>query len=78
MLLDQPLGSEVADADQWLIRNDARLAALNCCIEFCHIPKHSDWLNIAENELSSITCQCRDDCRIGELATLQNEIDAWE
>lgn len=76
MLHDQPLGSEVADAEQWLIRNDARLAALNRCIEFCQLPKHGNWLNIAENELRSTTCQCLGDCRISELATLQNEIDA--
>lgn len=27
-------------------------------IEFCHTPKHGSWLNIAENELSSLTRQC--------------------
>ena len=27
-------------------------------VEFCHIPKHGSWLNIAENELSAMTRQC--------------------
>jgi hypothetical protein len=27
-------------------------------IEFCYTPKHGSWLNIAENELSSLTRQC--------------------
>src|ERR1700687_1941147 len=27
-------------------------------LEFCHTPKHGSWLNIAENELSSMTRQC--------------------
>ncbi len=27
-------------------------------LEFCYTPKHGSWLNIAENELSSMTRQC--------------------
>ena len=27
-------------------------------LEYCHTPKHGSWLNIAENELSSMTRQC--------------------
>ncbi len=27
-------------------------------IDFCYTPKHGSWLNIAENELSSLTRQC--------------------
>jgi len=27
-------------------------------LEFCHTPKHGSWLNVAENELSSMTRQC--------------------
>ena len=27
-------------------------------VEFCHTPKHGSWLNIAENELSSMTRPC--------------------
>ena len=33
----------------------ARARALVCRLEFCHTPKHGSWLNIAENELSSMT-----------------------
>ena len=39
-------------------------------IEFCHTPKHGSWLNIAENELSSMTRQCVRGRRIGDLGTL--------
>jgi hypothetical protein len=46
-------------------------------IEFRYTPKHGSWLNIAENELSCLTRQCLSDRRIGELGTLQDEIDAW-
>jgi len=46
-------------------------------VEFCYTPKHGSWLNIAENELSSITRQCVAGRRIGDLATLRTEIDAW-
>jgi hypothetical protein len=46
-------------------------------IEFCHTPKHGSWLNIAENELSSITRQCVSGRRIGDLQELRNEIKAW-
>ncbi len=46
-------------------------------IEFCHTPKHGSWLNIAENELSSMTRQCVAGRRIGDIETLQEEISAW-
>ena len=46
-------------------------------IRFCYTPKHGSWLNIAENELSSLTRQCIADRRIGELETLREEIAAW-
>ena len=36
-------------------------------IEFCYTPKHGSWLNIAENELSSMTRQCVAGRRFGEL-----------
>jgi hypothetical protein len=55
----------------------AKARALTRRIEFCYTPKHGSWLNIAENELSSMTRQCLNDRRIGELETLQEEIDAW-
>jgi hypothetical protein len=46
-------------------------------IEFCYTPKHGSWLNIAENELSSLTRQCVGGHRIGKLKTLQDQIGAW-
>ena len=46
-------------------------------IHFCYTPKHGSWLNIAENELSSLTRQCVAGRRIGKLKTLQAEISAW-
>ena len=39
-------------------------------IQFCHTPKHGSWLNIAENELSSLTRQCVSGRRFGDVATL--------
>ena len=55
----------------------ARARALVRRIQFCHTPKHGSWLNIAENELSSLTRQCVAGRRIGKLGTLQQEIAAW-
>ena len=55
----------------------SRARALVRRIEFCHTPKHGSWLNIAENELSSMTRQCVAGRRIGDLAMLQREIAAW-
>jgi len=46
-------------------------------IDFCHTPKHGSWLNIAENELSSLTRQCVAKRRIGDIGTLREEITAW-
>ena len=46
-------------------------------IFFCHTPKHGSWLNIAENELSSMTRQCVGGRRIGDLKTLREQITAW-
>ena len=46
-------------------------------IQFCHTPKHGSWLNIAENELSSMTRQCVSGRRFPDLTTLQDEIAAW-
>ena len=39
--------------------------------------KHGSWLNIAENELSSVTRQCVDGRRFGDIATLRDETAAW-
>ena len=46
-------------------------------IEFRHTPKHGSWLNIAENELSSMTRQCLADRRLGDIETLRKEVKAW-
>lgn len=46
-------------------------------IEFCHTPKHGSWLNIAENELSSLTRQCVTGRRFSDDATLREETSAW-
>lgn len=46
-------------------------------IRFCYTPKHGSWLNVAENELSSLTRQCVGRRRMGDLTTLQKEIAAW-
>jgi hypothetical protein len=46
-------------------------------IEFCYTPKHGSWLNIAENELSSLTRQCVAGRRIGDVETLRKETTAW-
>ena len=46
-------------------------------IEFCYTPKHGSWLNIAENELSSLTRQCISDRRFQDTQTLRKETVAW-
>ena len=46
-------------------------------IEFHHTPKHGSWLNIAENELSSLTRQCVSGRRFPDIKTLQSEATAW-
>jgi DDE superfamily endonuclease len=46
-------------------------------IEFRHTPKHGSWLNIAENELSSLTRQCVAGRRLGDVDTLRGETKAW-
>ena len=46
-------------------------------IEFCYTPKHGSWLNIAENELSSLTRQCVAGRRFGDVETLRAETSAW-
>jgi DDE superfamily endonuclease len=46
-------------------------------IDFCHTPKHGSWLNIAENELSSLTRQCVAGRRFGDARTLRAETRAW-
>lgn len=46
-------------------------------INFVYTPKHGNWLNVAECELSCLTSQCLAGRRIGELEELQSEIKAW-
>ncbi|MBW4662002.1 MAG: IS630 family transposase [Drouetiella hepatica Uher 2000/2452] len=46
-------------------------------IEFCYTPKHGSWLNIAENELSSMTRQCIANERFGDIETLREATAAW-
>lgn len=46
-------------------------------IEFHHTPKHGSWLNISENELSSMTRQCLKNRRIGDIETLRKQTEAW-
>lgn len=46
-------------------------------IDFRYTPKHGSWLNIAENELSSMTRQCLSDKRFGDVKLLRKEVDAW-
>ena len=55
----------------------ARARAIVRRLRICHTPKHGSWLNIGENELSSLTRQCVSGRRFDTLPTLQSEIAAW-
>jgi hypothetical protein len=46
-------------------------------VEFHNTPKHGSWLNIAENELSSMTRQCVSGRRFGSADELASESTAW-
>ena len=46
-------------------------------LEFHYTPKHGSWLNVAENELSSMTRQCLQHRRFGTLDELRKETAAW-
>ena len=46
-------------------------------IEFHFTPKHGSWLNIAENELSSMTGQCLKDRKMTDIDMLREETSAW-
>lgn len=54
----------------------ARARELARRLEFRHTPKHGSWLNIAENELSSLTRQCLSR-RFSDIQMLQKETAAW-
>ena len=47
-------------------------------LDFRYTPKHGSWLNIAENELSSLTRQCLHGRRLGDIQLLRDETSAWE
>ncbi|MHC5538480.1 transposase [Singulisphaera rosea] len=55
----------------------AKATALVRRLEFCHTPKHGSWLNIAENELSSMTRQCVTGRRFATIEELGNETTPW-
>jgi hypothetical protein len=46
-------------------------------LDFHYTPKHGSWLNIAENELSSLTRQCLKGRRLGDVKSLCCETAAW-
>jgi hypothetical protein len=46
-------------------------------LEFRYTPKHGSWLNVAENELSSLHRQCMRDRRFGRIEELRRETAAW-
>ena len=46
-------------------------------LEIHYTPKHGSWLDIAENELSTLTRQCLSR-RIGTLQEMRKQVDAWE
>jgi hypothetical protein len=54
-----------------------RARALVRRLRFCDTPKDGSWLNIAENELNSLTRQCVAGRLFGTLHNLQSEIVAW-
>jgi len=46
-------------------------------LDIHYTPKHGSWLNIAENELSTLTKQCLSR-RIGTIEELREQVAAWE
>ena len=46
-------------------------------VEWHYTPRHGSWLNVAELELSVLARQCLDR-RIPDMATLRQEVAAWE
>ena len=47
-------------------------------LDYCHTPKHGSWLNIAENELSSMTRQCINGRRFATVQEVREETTAWQ
>ena len=46
-------------------------------LDYRHTPKHGSWLNMAENELSSMTRQCVTGRRFATVELLREETTAW-
>ena len=46
-------------------------------LDFRFTPKHGSWLNISENELSSMTRQCLHRRRLGDIDQLRAETQTW-
>ena len=57
--------------------NPAKARSLVQRLVYCHTPKHGSWLNIAENELSSMTRQCIRGRRFATVVELRDETTAW-
>jgi len=55
----------------------AKARALIKRLDFRYTPKHGSWLNIAENELSTMTRQCVSGRRFDSIRKLQIEMKAW-
>jgi len=55
----------------------AKARALVKRIEFRYTPKQGSWLNVAENELSSMTRQCMCGRRFESLRQIRTETKAW-
>jgi hypothetical protein len=56
----------------------AEARALVRRLEFRYTPKHGSWLNVAENELSSLTRQCLRGRRFATVNELRRETSAWQ
>src|SRR5437773_1135110 len=46
-------------------------------LDYRYTPKHGSWLNVAENELSSLHRQCLRDRRFGLIEDIRRETAAW-
>jgi hypothetical protein len=58
--------------------NNWRSLSVGCAsVTQLYTSKHGSWLNIAENELSSLTRQCVAGRRFGDAQTLRRETGDW-
>lgn len=55
----------------------AEARRITCKLEFHYTPKHGRWLKMAECEFAVLSAQCLDR-QIPDVATLWQEIDAWQ